>query len=197
MKTTNISVEIESACSKYLNKRSAHEAGYDSMLTAIAFLKMATHLDEGKLPKGKRGLFEDMSLRLVTALTNPVQDLFPSKDLIPKRSPFQDFFDIEAEGEGSQAEEPEVPTSPLVLAYTGSKEVNEKVQKKLLIPRLGSEFWRTYGNKLRVFAAFEKTVYLGPTEKPVDVIKKPEPNEMNGEANGKRVVKAGVLIRLD
>jgi hypothetical protein len=62
---------------------------------------------------------------------------------------------------------------------------------------LGSDFWHACGNKLRVFAAFEKMVYLGPIEEPADVMKKTEPNGVNGEANNRKVVKEGVLIRLD
>lgn len=179
------------------------------MLTAIAFLKMSTHVEEGgKLPKGKRGKIEEMSLRLATALTSPVQDLFPNKGPNPRRGTFQDFFDIEVEGDGPQAKEPAVQTSPLALADTGSEEVNEKVQEKLLIPRLGSDFWHTYGNKLRVFAAHEQMVYLGPTEEPVDMTRKTELNGVNSEAkNGNKVhknkvpenkvVRTGVLICLD
>jgi poly(A)-specific ribonuclease len=181
-----------------LRKRNVHEAGYDSMLTAIAFLKTATHIEEGgKLPKEMRGHIEHMSLRLASALTNPVQDLFPSKGPVRRRGPFYDFFDIEDEEQGPQAEEPVLQTSPLALADTGSKEITEKVQNKLFIPRLGSEFWHTYGNRLCAFAAFERTVYLGPTEKPVNVMKKTEPNDVNREANHEKVVKTGVLIRLD
>jgi hypothetical protein len=144
-----------------------------------------------------RGHIEHMSLRLASALTNPVQDLFPSKGPVRRRGPFYDFFDIEDEEQGPQAEEPVLQTSPLALADTGSKEITEKVQNKLFIPRLGSEFWHTYGNRLCAFAAFERTVYLGPTEKPVNVMKKTEPNDVNREANHEKVVKTGVLIRLD
>lgn len=79
---------------------------------------------------------------------------------------------------------------------------------KLLIPRLGSDFWHTYGNKLRVFAAHEQMVYLGPTEEPVDMTTKAELNGVNGEAKNEnkvhknkvpenKVVKTGVLICLD
>jgi poly(A)-specific ribonuclease len=185
--------------SKYLYKRSAHEAGYDSMLTAITFLKMATHIEEGgKLPKGMRGQLEDISLGLAIASTNPVHDLFPSKGFVVRRGPFQDFFDIVVEEEEPQAEEPVVQTSVRALADTRSEEVNEKVQKKLLIPRLGSDFWHTYGNRLRVFAAFEKIAYLGPTEEPVDVTKTAH-SGVNGKADDEnKVVQAtGQLICFD
>jgi poly(A)-specific ribonuclease len=153
------------------------------MLTAIAFLKLSTHLEKGKLPKGKRGRIEDMSIERVTPMNTPVQDLFPSGAPSPPRDPFQDFFDIMPEREGPQAEEPVVKTSSLALAYTGSKEVKAKVQQKLLIPRLGSSFWHTYGNRLRVFGATERLVYLGPPEEPVIAVKKTEHKGVNGEVN--------------
>lgn len=94
--------------------------------------------------------------------------------------------------------EPVVQTSPLALAYTGLKEVNDKVSKKLLIQHLGSDFWDTFLNKLCVFVAFERMLYLGPTEEPVDIIMKTELNRVNGEAkNESKVVKEGQLICLD
>ncbi|KAJ5371279.1 uncharacterized protein N7496_007371 [Penicillium cataractarum] len=190
-------IEIDSLHSKYLYRGFAHEAGYDSMLTAIAFLKLATHLDRGKIPKGKRGRLEEISYGLATPTTTPVEDLFPT---LP-RNGFQEFFDTEEEGEEQQGKEPVLQH---VLASTQSKKINDKVQHGILIPRLGSSFWRMYGNKLRVFGSAEKTVHFGPVEKPASPkpVKQTEnvqaANGVNGvngvEGSESPGVKEGVLI---
>lgn len=190
-------VEIDSLHSKYLYRGFAHEAGYDSMLTAIAFLKLATHLEGGNIPKGERGRLEEISYGLATPTTTPVQDLFPT---LPGNG-FQDFFDTEEGGEEQQGKEPVLKH---VLASTQSKRINDKVQHGILIPRLGSSFWRMYGNKLRVFGSAEKTVHFGPVEKPASPkpVKKTESvqaanrvNEVNGvEESASPVVKEGILI---
>lgn len=181
------SVEIDSLYSKYFCKRSAHEAGYDSMLTAIAFLKLSTHLEDGKLPKGTRGRLEDIAYRLVTPTTTVVQDLFPS---IPQ-DPFREFFNTEdEEKEQQQAEELGLETAALSIAYTGSKSDNDKVRQKLLIPRLGSKFWLEYGNKLRVFGTTEKTAYFGPIEKPAHL--RARKKTKNSGANGANGANGGV-----
>ncbi|CEJ58131.1 hypothetical protein PMG11_06801 [Penicillium brasilianum] len=191
-------IEIDSLHSKYLYRGFAHEAGYDSMLTAIAFLKLATHLEGGKVPRGKRGRLEDISYGLATPTTTLVEDLFPT---FPKNG-FQEFFDTEQEkGEEQQAKEHVLKH---VLAFTQSKKINDKVQHGILIPRLGTSFWRGYGNKLRVFGATEKTVHFGPVEKTTCLkpVKKTESLEATNGAvqvdgvNDKKnpVVREGILI---
>lgn len=150
------------------------------MLTAIAFLKLSTHLEDGKLPKGTRGRLEDIAYRLVTPTTTVVQDLFPS---IPQ-DPFREFFNTEdEEKEQQQAEELGLETAALSIAYTGSKSDNDKVRQKLLIPRLGSKFWLEYGNKLRVFGTTDKTAYFGPIEKPAHL--RARKKTKNSGANGR------------
>lgn len=240
-------------------KGSAHEAGYDSMLTAIAFLKLATHLEDGKLPKGKRGRLEDIKLGYASTYTSAVQALFPERGpnfrnsfnarLNEKKSKFAnkttkpdtpanptDGPSTQSEDEGlfqvhqkerleqlsgqplTQVGEPiaqvneavaqmnelavqmnelvermKNPLAPVnelamqmneltmqmnklatpmglpALAHTVSIDVNIKVQRGVLIPRLGSSFWHLYGNKLRIFATIEKTAYFGAVEKPAKI----------------------------
>jgi poly(A)-specific ribonuclease len=191
-------VEIDSLHSKYLYRGFAHEAGYDSMLTAIAFLKLATHLEGGKVPKGKRGRLEDISYGLATPTSTLVEDLFPT---FP-RNGFQEFFDTEQEGGGGQ--QAKEPVLKHVLAFTQSKKINDKVQHGILIPRLGTSFWRGYGNKLRVFGVTEKTVHFGPVEKTACLkpVKKTDSikatngvKEVDGMNDNKNpVVQEGILI---
>ena len=153
---TKLFAEVDSLFSKYLYRKNIHEAGYDSMLTAIAFLKMSIHLDDGKLPKGKRGRLEDIAYGIATPCNQVVQDLFPEKNLLHVKNPFTDFFDTEVEADSQT-----LPT-PMALADTEIDEVKQKVKDGVLIPRLGDYFWRAYANKLRVFGAVEKTVCFGP-----------------------------------
>lgn len=165
------------------------------MLTAIAFLRLATHLEGGKIPKGKRGRLEEISYGLATPTTTPIEDLFPT---LPWDG-FQKFFDTEEEeGDEQQGKEPVLKH---VLASTQLKTINDKVQHGSLIPRLGSSFWRMYGNKLRVFGSAEKTVHFGPVEKPacLKLVKKTESVQAANGVNGVKdsespVVKEGILI---
>ncbi|KAJ5159591.1 uncharacterized protein N7482_006595 [Penicillium canariense] len=167
-KISSPKIDVDSIHSKYLYRRSAHEAGYDSMLTAIAFIKLSVQLQRGKFPKGKRGRLEDMVIGLANnpLPTSAVLELFPSSVPSASEHRFRDFFDTEDE-EGEAEEKPPMPAappgavSPIPLANTGSEEVDTMVRHGLLIPRLDSEFWRVYGNRLRVFGTKEKVVYFG------------------------------------
>lgn len=49
----------------------------------------------------------------------------------------------------------------LSLGPTDSVEVMQKAVNGELIPRLGAEFWKVYGNKLRVFGTLERVCVMG------------------------------------
>jgi poly(A)-specific ribonuclease len=49
----------------------------------------------------------------------------------------------------------------LSLGPTDSVEVMQKAASGELIPRLGAEFWKVYGNKLRVFGTLERVCVMG------------------------------------
>lgn len=49
----------------------------------------------------------------------------------------------------------------LSLGPSDSVEVMQKAANGELIPRLGAEFWKVYGNKLRVFGTLERVCVMG------------------------------------
>ncbi|KAJ5690675.1 hypothetical protein N7462_005067 [Penicillium macrosclerotiorum] len=166
-------IDIDTIHSKYLYKTSIHEAGYDSMLAAIAFIKLSAQLssgaEHGKMPKGKRGRLEDMEIGLVNNPTPAaaVRELFPNcrpRMSNSSRNRFQDFFDTEDEGENTSPPTPRTQNlSRMVLEDNGSDEIASMIRHGLLVPRLGTEFWEVYGNRLRVFGTAEKVIRLGGT----------------------------------
>lgn len=112
---------MDSLFSKYMYKGNAHEAGYDSMLTAIAFLKLATHLEDGKLPKWKRGRLEDIKLGYASTYTSAVQALFPG------RGPnFRNFFNARVNEKtrnfANKTTKPDARTSPTDVSSTQSED---------------------------------------------------------------------------
>ncbi|KAF7717609.1 Uncharacterized protein PECH_007619 [Penicillium ucsense] len=147
-------INVEGPYSKYMYTKTVHEAGYDSMLTAIAFLKLATHLENGKLPKGMRGRLEEIAYDVVAPIDTVVPDLFPEKRSRHK-APFTNFFDTLIETQ------PRPQPSVKPLADTDDVQVQQKIKKGLLIPRISDTFWRSHANKLRVFGSIEKTVCCG------------------------------------
>ena len=138
------------------------------MMAAVAFIKLATQLQQGKPLQAwgspNRGVLDDMNLRS-TAGIQEVENLLmnmPERDSDPT---FEDFSednivltDDEPEGVGILAKKSSNPRP--ALAQTESIDVAAKVKGGFLIPRLGSDFWDKYGNKLRAFGTSESTVFL-------------------------------------
>ncbi|KAJ5295715.1 hypothetical protein PENANT_c001G06767 [Penicillium antarcticum] len=136
-------IEIDRRFSKYKWRTVNHEAGYDSMISAMAFLKLAGQIQRG-------------------SLTIPLQKDSMSDSLEKQvaKSEFSDLFNMNTETF------PVVQASNLVrpprsLADTGCPKTQFIASKRVLLPRLGSSFWDEYGNRLRVFGTVERMVRLG------------------------------------
>lgn len=72
-----IITELDGLHSNYWYRK-LHETGYDSMLTAILFIKLSAYLHtEGKLPSGYRGRVEDIAFGMTNDPWPGVADLFP------------------------------------------------------------------------------------------------------------------------
>lgn len=117
---------------KYTHQQIYHEAGYDSMLTAMVFIKLSAKLCVGASPKHPR-------------------DIQPSRTLWKARAANYSTF---------AASHSQPTRAGRSLADTGSAEIAYKVRHGQLVPRLGSEFWEVYGNKLRVFGTEERVLLL-------------------------------------
>ena len=143
--------------SKYVYKSSNHEAGYDSMLAAVAFIRLAPMLQKGqKVQANTKGTLEQIEVGISCLRPVDVDGIFATEQSASIRNNFLDFFDLENEGSI------EGPCGPnLVLADTGSAQVAAKASRGELVPRLGSRFWQDYSNRLRLFGTLDKMLRLG------------------------------------
>lgn len=145
--------------SKYSNRKSVHEAGYDSMLTAILFIRLSACVHQtGKLPRGYRGQLENIAIGMTIDPAPGVSHLFAHNDLGPVSQEVRETDSPDEQG----CQDSVLPNSlPRGLSDTGSETIAGLVRCGALVPRLGSEFWQFYGNKLRVFGTDAQFMEVG------------------------------------
>ncbi|KAJ5783064.1 hypothetical protein N7457_004838 [Penicillium paradoxum] len=157
----NPKIEIDPGFSKYKFRKSTHEAGYDSMLAAMAFIKLAGNIQRGaSIPFGKAKTSAKAKTQ-TTAASSLVASVMTqsSKENGPKKE-FSDFFDLEDEIL-PKIKEAQIAQPGISLTDTGSERITRLVSQGILLPRLGDPFWNVYGNKLRVFGTQERVIQLG------------------------------------
>ncbi|KAJ5611140.1 hypothetical protein N7510_007859 [Penicillium lagena] len=138
---------------KYSGQELNHEAGFDSMLTATAFLKLSAMLAGGSFKRNKIKQHQpNGGMKRSQQGRSPV-----------KKSP-EDFFAAENVKSLDMIANGWLHTRGSTLEETGSAEVAHKVRNGELIPRLGSDFWNVYSNRLRAFGTKERVVQLGVQE---------------------------------
>lgn len=156
---------------KYAYQRSTHEAGYDSMLTAVLFIRLSAYLHKtGKLPWGHRGQLNEMAIGLTSAPSLGVRCLFPANDSSPDSKEANNLGaggKDDGEDQDAPLQKP-LPVPLPVLSDTGSESIAELIRHGILVPRLGSAFWQTYGNKLRVFGTETQVMQLDGELKKMD-----------------------------
>lgn len=132
------------------------------MLAAIAFIRLGPQLHtEGKMPKGKEAPLQEMEINIGTSQIPYAQDLLDDGPPSPSRK-IRNIHYRERDPDESEYTDESIPPSPVQpLSETGDKIIADMVHSGHLIPRLGSEFWEVYGNKLRVFGTEERVVCLG------------------------------------
>ncbi|KAJ5479757.1 hypothetical protein N7530_005266 [Penicillium desertorum] len=149
-------IEIDPRFGKYKFRRRTHEAGYDSMLAAMAFIKLAGDIQRSpSQPTVKPGPQTTMAPSLVAGIMAQ-----PSSSYIDPRSEFSNFFDVDTETIPT-IQPAQIARAGTSLADTGSGRIARLVNQGKLLPRLGDAFWDTYGNILRVFGTQERMVQLG------------------------------------
>ncbi|KAK2879521.1 hypothetical protein FQN49_000795 [Arthroderma sp. PD_2] len=145
--------------SGYAASAPIHEAGYDSLMTAQIFLKLAVQLYETSssreaLIQQTNGDAAEIDLMdLSTALDEPAkkgdEKTTQDKFVYGHTTRFDLLLDMDAEDSSS----------------TGSSEQDKFVDQKViagkLLPRFNDEFWTEYANKLRVFGTAEEMCDLG------------------------------------
>ncbi|KAJ5785390.1 CAF1 family ribonuclease [Penicillium pulvis] len=152
-------IEIDSMHQKYIFRSSAHEAGYDSMLAAIAFMKLSVQLQKGPIQYSSPGDLESMKIgvaREKPQIQQMEQRMVEDLMMQEKKALPEDTIDL-IEFSDSESTKP-VQRAALTEAKIG--EIAQKVPGEELVPQVDSEFWRTYGNKLRVFGTIERVMHL-------------------------------------
>ncbi|KXG52724.1 uncharacterized protein PGRI_079800 [Penicillium griseofulvum] len=148
-------IEIDAHFSKYKFRKRTHEAGYDSMLAAMAFIKLAGEIQRNpSQPTVKPRSHTPTTPSLVAGIMAQ-----PSNQTVPG-SEFSNFFDVDTETI-PMIQPAQIARAGMSLADTGSERVARLVNEGKLLPRLGDPFWDTYGNILRVFGTQERKVQLG------------------------------------
>lgn len=138
------------------------------MLTAILFIRLSAHLHtRGQLPKGYRGRVEDIAFEMTNDPWPGVADLFPNHR---SSSTSRDTQSSGAGNEhgGSHGDNVSKEEPFRGLLETGNSSIAEMVRCGRLIPRLSSEFWQVYGNKLRVFGTGTQVMQLGSNMEVMD-----------------------------
>ncbi|KAB8253040.1 39S mitochondrial ribosomal protein L46-domain-containing protein [Aspergillus flavus] len=159
IKTPKISVHEQH--SKYNSQRIDHEAGYDSLLTAQIFIKLSAQLRDGGIsklpdPVELKGQSDTMGLNNTTLAVPESLKGSVEKESAARKKPLKtptstklgtrfDALDVEEIND-------RVESMALKSRKSSSSvDVTRKVANGELIPRQGAEFWKVYGNKLRVF----------------------------------------------
>ncbi|KAL4955008.1 ribonuclease H-like domain-containing protein [Aspergillus filifer] len=126
---------------RYEVEKTAHEAGYDSLLTAQVFLKLSAQLGSGNqvVESGET----------VQATPAPAQSVLNNR-----------FSQLQVDNAGeilsSLGEDNESDGSEEVLGEHSRAEESRQARRGHLIPRSNFQFWKVYGNKLRVFGTKER-----------------------------------------
>ncbi|RAQ73492.1 CAF1 family ribonuclease [Aspergillus flavus] len=164
IKTPKISVHEQH--SKYNSQRIDHEAGYDSLLTAQIFIKLSAQLRDGGIskfpdPVELKGQSDTMGLNNTTLAVPESLKGSVEKESAARKKPLKtptstklgtrfDALDVEEIND-------RVESMALKSRKSSSSvDVTRKVANGELIPRYGAEFWKVYGNKLRVFGTEER-----------------------------------------
>ena len=145
-----LSSEVPAAFSKYGTNKPAHEAGYDSYLTAIALIKLSARTD------GSNELTVDPS-----SPTDNVDGSKRSNALSSVSSLEEDGVPVAAT---SHCKDPSSRNMLEILADLSLQETLETQSSKpvvhTMIPNTDSPFWLKYGNKLRVNGTQEEVCYI-------------------------------------
>lgn len=143
MRLTSLGIHPHFA--RYEIEKIDHEAGYDSLLTAQIFIKLSAQLGSGSQVRSA-GSPSNTALMEAHGLNNRFSHLQVEETSNGLASPL-----VVDESERSDG----------VLGEQSHAEEIRLAKKRLLIPRPNFQFWRVYGNHLRVFGTKESVCRVG------------------------------------
>ncbi|KAL5336372.1 ribonuclease H-like domain-containing protein [Aspergillus crustosus] len=129
---------------RYQIEKIDHEAGYDSLLTAQVFIRLSTQL-------GKR------SQTLPDIQPPPTTSQTRQLDLNNQ------FSQLQVDASKGPEDTDSFGSDEVLGEENSPADAKRKAKKGLLIPRRDFQFWKTYGNKLRVFGSVERVCHIGPS----------------------------------
>lgn len=124
-----------------------HEAGYDSMMTAQIFIKLTSLLHHGHTLKYSGSVPLAPQANQLPAYIRPDVPSNAGQRMSKELTSYLHLEDNENF----------ITSIPSLV----SAHISEMVDRGELIPRLGAEFWETYGNTLRVFGTQERICSFG------------------------------------
>ena len=119
------------------------------MLAAIAFIKLSALLQQGKeIPKHTKANLNEMMIGISSSRSTLLQELIRD---VPEAENAQESYGklIDLHEDCTKAQ-----CHPLLDAPSAGTDHDH------LVPRQDSEFWKFYGNRLRVFGTTEKILHL-------------------------------------
>ena len=170
-------IEIDAAHEKYKDVEAFHEAGYDSYLTAQIAIRLSSKLEqEGEYhsvrgANGHRDSVQDLEdgtngLKL-TEMTLDHHSYHAATGTSPTSDPNGFIPSVEGaqwKRKGDPTLSPVSPEDPFTYNPRNLKHrYHDSKADKIMVggmPPFSSDFWRTYGNKLRVFGTEEAVCVL-------------------------------------
>ncbi|CAG7954199.1 unnamed protein product [Penicillium olsonii] len=170
-------IEIDTRFTKYRTRRCAHEAGYDSLLTALAFIKLAGNLQRN--PAICSSVEEMHSEKSRSLFAIAMQQL--DRQILSAKSESHDFLE-QGRDVIPTIDEGQIAVPGRSWEDNGDRQITSLANRGRLVPRLGTIFWANYGNKLRVFGTQEGIIRVVDRQ-----VKEEEAKE----------IKVGILIDID
>ncbi|KAF2400807.1 CAF1-domain-containing protein [Trichodelitschia bisporula] len=179
-------IVLDSAFKKYRRRAYAHEAGYDSSVTAEIAILLSAELGADPGPESDAETVTDSQTEPLTEsqTESPTRyrDWLPAPQVIsppagPSRFAHETMFDVLGElgdDDETSQEEDEVPANEEQEAETASEDYVwtaidyalsasevSSIPALPLMPPLDDVFWSDYGNRLRVFGTVEGVLRFG------------------------------------
>ena len=168
-------LEVDELHKKYEDVEAFHEAGYDSFLTAQVAVRLSAKLEKegayvdasGTTNGHENGITKAVN-RLKLTETTLEAHAFHAENGTSPPSELDGFMPSIEGGKWKRKGDPTLPTlsaddpfeyNPKDLKHHHHDAEAEKTLEDGM-PRLGSDFWRVYGNKLRVFGTEEGVCVL-------------------------------------
>jgi len=195
---------------RYLNAEKYHEAGFDSFITSKVFLRLTSRLNTPSqpLPKIPKPPVTQEPVKAIDGEDDFIEQLSKKKkkekkatdDAAAAKSRFGHSNPFDALGQAASTPSASRPPSATTQVSTVESEVEiDGTDSDQLIPQWNSDFWKTYGNKLRVYGTQEEECDLTAKRGAISAAApedsdKAENQDQEGKENGTPPPRRGSII---